>query len=244
MKTEILTKTGLEVYDKYDVWQVSEDKELAHFATPGILISIKFYPREEFLNPKWCNKFVADIQYDYRNPDLLDSFDFVKHSGTYGETMFFKTMDAAIKGCEAWIDEMFEGVRDFHSREIVSKAQVSIREVAKKEFFHHKAMFPDTRNFEMEALEKSKYYAEYLSYTERYKNRRISDEKYEKKLSKIFKKTFTFPLAECLHQFKFDFGTFAEKRNIKKGWKAEDIKENLSDYELKLVRKAANYYSY
>lgn len=242
METETLTKEGLEVYEKYDVWQISPEKDRAYFATPGICISIRFYPREDGMNTNWWDKFVAEVQYDYRNPDVIDSFDFVQHSGTYGQHLFFNTLKQAIKGCEEFINQDFEGVSDFGSNDkILSTTKISRKEVAKKAFFHHYGMFPDLHEFRTKACNNSKYFQEYVHYRDRYKRRAESDKKYQLKIDKVFLEEFGFSVEKIQYNWRINVYDFLEK--IGKPEANRDVlKKELSKRQFSVFDKVFNYY--
>ena len=242
MNTETLTKEGLEVYEKYDVWQISPERDRAYFATPGVCISIRFYAREEGLNPKWWNRFAAEVQYDYRNPDTIDSFNFVKLSGTYGQHMLFKTLEAAIQGCEDFLNEDFEGVCEFYDRKIVSTKKIPRKEVAKKAFFHHYGMFPDLHDFRTTALQNSKYLEECNYYRERYKRRAESDEKYRLKINKVFKKEFSFEVDAIMYNWRINVFDFLQKIGRPKADRAA-LKDFLSERQFKIFDKIFKYYT-
>lgn len=241
MKTQTLTKTGLEVYETYDVWQISEDRECAVFATPGIIISIRYYGEDPGLTKQYQNVFVVDFQYDYRNPDKIDSFDFVQHSGTYGRTLFFDSLEIAMKKCEELMEEDFEGVREFGGTKILSKAKIPIREVAKKAFFHHQGQFPDLHDFRTKALYDSKYALEAAHYRQRYINRRFSDEKYRLKLDKVFLEEFGWDVHEIVYQWTINVREFLIKIKKPKATR-DDLKKSFSKRKFKIFDKVFKYY--
>jgi hypothetical protein len=236
-----LTKTGLDVYTLYDVWQVSEDRTCAYFATPGICASTKWHKEEPHLNPKWCNKFVGEVQFDYYNPDTIDSFRFEKYTGTQGHTIFADTLEEWIKKAIDFINSDFEGVREFHSRDIVSTRKIAIKEMAKKAFFHHWGMYPHLHDFRCVALEGNKeYYKEAQKYREYYALQNIASEKYERKLKKAFKTVFDLDLSDYLYQWEFNTDKFLKTKKLS----LKNAKEELSPKELKLIQKIFKCYSY
>ena len=230
-------REGLEIYNKYAVWMLNN--ECAYLALPGILISIRFYPAESGLSKKYQNAFVINVEHDYKNPDMLHSFDYDNHTGTYGYTLFSKTMEGAMIKAEQFIKEPFEGVREFHSRKIVSTTKLPIKEVAKYAFLHHSAMFPDLLkdSFKREALESHiSTYVEYMEHARIYESRRQADAKYQKKLEKVFLKSFGFSVHGCVHQWKFNFENFQRLAKVKQ------IKD-LPKFKQKLTRKVYQYFN-
>ena len=243
MKTEHKQKesnlTGLEAYNEYNVWLINKDRDFATLSLAGIIISVKWSAASEGLARKYQNSFVVNVQYDYKNPDFLHSFDFVKHSGTYGITLFSKTLEGAMIKAEKYINGNFEGVKDFHTQKIVSKTKLPIKEVAKYAFLHHYSRFTDLANkdFRMVALRKdAKTYAEYLEHIQRYQNREKADYKYDVKLKKAFKKEFSAELSKYQNFFKFNILLFAKHLGIK------TIKD-LPKYRRNLISKIIEYYN-
>jgi len=242
MKSKTLTASGLEVYEKLDVWQISEDRNCAYFATVGICISIRYYDDDSvYLNTNWKNKFVAEVQYDYRNPDTIDNFAFVKLSGTYGHHLFFNTLDEAMKGCEDFLDEDFEGVCEFYDRKIISTTKLPRKEVAKKAFFHHYGMFPDLHDFRTSALKDTPYFEEYVSYRDRYKNRADSDEKYRLKIDKVFLEEFGFDVSTIQYNWRVSVRDFLQKIDKPKADR-DVLKKELSPRQFKIFDKIFKYY--
>ena len=139
---EPLTTKGLEVYTKPNVWQVSEDKERAYFATAGITISIRYYEDSDSYNDHFRDMYEIEIQHDSVNPDEnpYDSYKF----GTYGERKLFKTIDKCIKYADKYLNSDLR-LWEFVGREEIPIINKKSRLECAKTAFIHTAPNPDEK---------------------------------------------------------------------------------------------------
>lgn len=228
--------TGLDRFKTANTWILSND--LASFAACGITITARIE------GVRW----VADFQYDYKNPDNIDSLDYQK-SGTYGCTLFGKTLDEIIKACEDKMNSPFEGLVDYMTSKVTKpKKEITIYQLAKKALFHHFAKYDvkgddfrwATLNSHNLANEDDKELFTDLCILYQFKE--ISDKKYSEKLALIFEKEFDQPLTKYLDGWKFKGLRFFNDYESKVK-KHKDISLMLPPYKAKVIKRIMSYYS-
>jgi len=241
-KTEIITNDlkGLCVYEKPFIFIITEDKKCFYYSEIGVYVSCRFHKKEEFLNPKMCNKFVLDISHDYRSGDDLNTFGFVKNTGTYGINFICKTLEEAIQKTLEYLNSDFVNYYTWGTREkIAQKNIVTIREAAKSQCLHHYSSYErlyNSNDFTMKIIEAAGELETLKNHIKTNENRHNSDLKYQGKLSEKFKNVFGFDLKKCVYQFRFDLYQFKKLANL------EDFRE-LEESKKPIIKKIINWYN-
>lgn len=232
---------GLDQYTKPNVYRISADKQQVVFSTLGITLSCRFHPAEEFLNPKWCNKFVGEVQYDYQEPGKEDSYEVVK-SGTYGEMIFAKSVEEAIDKFEKLINSKFVW-QPFNRDAPKVKSKLKIIEVAELAFLHNRAMWNrDKKDFWDEIIANSPVEKrEKLAYmTAKYENRTVASNKYKAKIDKVFVEIFGDEFKDCIINYDFNLHKFASLKDAKMG----ELKSKITDpKEISILKHMIRYYN-
>jgi len=216
-----IIKENVKITDAYEMpnaYIIDKDGLCFVFACVGIISSCKYQKAEDYLNPLWHNKFVLSIQYDYRSGDDLNSFKWVKNTGTYGETFFCDTLEDAIKKHEDFINRTFENYRTFHGDKIEQINKATIKQVAKSQSLHHYSMFPnllERNDIYLQIIKNSGEMTELNKYIDRYNNNRVADEKYLNKVKNRFLSDFGQPLELFIHNWHFYITGFMNKFNFK-----------------------------
>jgi len=240
--TEIINENlkGLCVYEKPFIFRVTEDKKRFYYSEIGVLVSCSFHKAKEGLNPKFTNKFVIEVQYDYRSGDDLENFGFVRNTGTYGIQLFAKTIKEAMQKTLDFLNSDFVNYRSFGSNKIIpQKNIVSIREVAKSECLHHLGCFiqyKEKDNFILKIIENAGETETLKKYIKINEDRHEANLKFQGKLANRFLNDFSFDIQKVISKFKFDLGGFKQKAEI------TDF-EQLNPKQKNTLKKALNYYN-
>lgn len=238
-KTETINPNnkGLDIYLNPFVFQISEDKKCFYYSEIGVLVSGKFHADEEELNKKWRNKFVVDIQYDYRSGDDINKFGYVSNTGTYASTLFCDNLEDAINKTLDFLNSDFVNYRTFGGEKIKQKNIYSIREIAREQNLRHHAMFIDhvkKDSLYLNLIKKAGDEEKLNKYIAIEKNRDIANQKYISKLSNRFLNDFGFELKTIVYQFKASLYEF--QKHIKL--------EECTDRKKYTIRKVFQYYKY
>lgn len=240
-KKEIVSNDfcGLPVYAKPNVFQITEDKERFYYSEIGILVSCKYCDKEETTNPIHGNKFILDIQYDYRSPDDIDNFGFVKNTGTYGTVFYLDSLDEAIEKTLSFIGSEFTDYRTFAGEKITPINKATVREVAKSQSLHHLGTFFEYQkedNIYLTIIKNSGEYETLLYYKRRNEDRHKSDLKFVKALKSRFFKDFNIDLDSCVYRFRFSLHEFKNKTGITDFEAINDSQKNTLKHVFKYYR--------
>jgi len=225
---------GLCVYEKPFIFRITEDKKCFYYSETGILVSARKHENNQDLNKSYKNRFVVNIQYDYRSGDDLQNFGFVRNTGTYGMNLFCKNLEEAIQETLIFLNSDFVDYRSFSGEKIEQKNIVSIREVAKSQSLHHISTF---RNHIKEndlylklliACGEGETLKKYIQINE---NREQADKKYLSKLENRFKKDFDFELKEIINCFQISLHLLKNR-----------ISEELNEKQQKTLQKVFKYF--
>lgn len=238
--TEIIDENlkGLCVYEKPFIFRVTEDKKRFYYSEIGVLVSCSFSDESRTTNAKHLNKFVLEIQYDYRSADDLQNFGFVKNTGTYGEQFICKTINEAMQKTLDFLDSTFVNYRTFSGDLIPQINKATIREVAKSECLHHLGCFiqyKEKDNFILKIIENAGETETLKKYIKRNEDRHKANLKFQKKLANRFLTDFKFDIQKVISKFRFDLGRFQQKSEI------TDF-EQLNPKQKHTLKKALNYY--
>lgn len=239
--TEIIDENlkGLCVYEKPFIFRVTEDKKRFYYSEIGVLVSCSFSDESRTTNIKHLNKFVLEVQYDYRSADDLENFGFVQNTGTYGEQFFCDTIEEAMQKTLDFLNSTFVNYRTF-SRELIPQTKsATIREVAKSQCLHHLGAFlkyQDKDNFILNIIENAGETETLKKYVKRNEDRHQANLKFQSKLANRFLTDFNFDIQKVISRFRFDLGGFQKVAEI------TDF-DTLNPKQKKTLKKALNYYN-
>jgi hypothetical protein len=208
---------GLDVYSKPNIFQISEDKKCFYYSEIGILANCKYYAAADTTNPKHSKKFILHIQYDYRSPDDLNNFGFVRNTGTYGTQFYLDTLEEAIEKTLEFINSDFIEYKTFAGEKINPIKKATVKEVAKSQSLHHLGMFFEHQKEDSIYLTIIKNAGEYntlLEYKRRNEDRHKANLKFEKALKNRFLKDFNIELESCVYRFRFSLYEFKKFTGI------------------------------
>jgi hypothetical protein len=251
--------TGLDIYTVPNVWHVDKKNKSFYFGSIGVTVSARFYNLKDyteedgttFLNKSHHNKYKVEIQHDYRDPDKINSFDYVKN-GTFGECLFSDTIEEGIKKAEKYLFSSFLGLLAFKGGRIEPKNKINRLKLAKISCLHNKSMFFDhlkSDDFMLKIIKNTpEGEKELLNLVSIYNNREKAFLKFSEKLKKSFFDNFGFNIEKCKGRYtRFEISKFMQILDIKKD-KNQRLKEcinsNLNDKQINIIKKSMIYFNY